>query len=121
MMAGCYLVRPCDRPRRGCNFAIVAAMATPLVPVKALDEAKRRLAPALAPIERRLLVIAILEDVLAALAGTTGLDRPVVVSPDREVWRRADALGCRVVEEPGPDPGGLNASLAHCADRTDAA
>jgi 2-phospho-L-lactate/phosphoenolpyruvate guanylyltransferase len=94
-------------------------MPIPLVPVKALDEAKRRLAPALAPIERRLLVIAMLEDVLAALAGTAGLDRPVVVSPDREVWRRADALGCRVVEEPGPDPGGLNASLAHAAASTD--
>jgi 2-phospho-L-lactate/phosphoenolpyruvate guanylyltransferase len=90
-------------------------MPTPLVPVKALGEAKRRLAPALAPVERRLLVIAMLEDVLAALAGTAGLDRPVVVSPDREVWRRADALGCRVVEERAPGPGGLNASLARAA------
>jgi len=60
-------------------------MPTPLVPVKALDEAKRRLAPALAPVERRLLAIAMLEDVLTALADTTGLDRPVMVSPDREV------------------------------------
>jgi 2-phospho-L-lactate/phosphoenolpyruvate guanylyltransferase len=90
-------------------------MPTPLVPVKALGEAKRRLAPALAPVERRLLVIAMLEDVLAALAGTAGLERPVVVSPDREVWRRADALGCRVVEEHGPGPDGLNASLARAA------
>jgi 2-phospho-L-lactate/phosphoenolpyruvate guanylyltransferase len=89
-------------------------MLTPLVPVKDLGEAKRRLAPALAPVERRLLVIAMLEDVLAALAGTAGLDRPVVVSPDREVWHRADALGCRVVEEREPGPG-LNASLARAA------
>jgi 2-phospho-L-lactate/phosphoenolpyruvate guanylyltransferase len=90
-------------------------MPTPLVPVKALDEAKRRLAPVLAPVERRLLAIAMLEDVLAALAGTAGLGRPMVVSPDREVWRRADALGCRVVEEHEPSPDGLNGSLARAA------
>jgi 2-phospho-L-lactate guanylyltransferase len=116
MIAGCYLVGPGDRPRRGCELvAIVAAMPTPLVPVKALGEAKRRLAPALAPVERRLLAIAMLEDVLAALAGTAGLDRPVVVSPDREVWHRAEALGCRVVEEHQPGPAGLNASLVRAA------
>jgi len=87
---------------------------TPIVPLKALDDAKRRLAPVLAPVERRLLAIAMFEDVLAALAGTGGLERPLVVSPDREVWRRADALGCRVVEEHEPG-GGLNASLTRAA------
>ncbi len=90
-------------------------MLTPLVPLKALDAAKRRLAPALAPVERRLLAIAMFEDVVAALAGTAGLARPLVVSPDREVWRRADALGCRVVEEGEPGADGLNASLARAA------
>ena len=38
----------------------------------------------------------------------------MVVSPDREVWRRADAMGCRVVEEP-PGAGDLNSSLAAAA------
>ena len=47
------------------------------------------------------------EDVIAALQAVPGLDAPVVVSPDREVWRRADAMGCRVVEEP-PGAGDLN-------------
>jgi 2-phospho-L-lactate guanylyltransferase len=88
---------------------------TPLVPVKALAQAKGRLGPALGPIERRLLTIAMFEDVVAAVQATEGLGRPVVVSPDREVWRRADAIGCQVVEEDGRWDGGLNASLARAA------
>jgi len=83
--------------------------AVPLIPLKSLAEAKGRLAPELGPIERRLLAIAMLEDVLDAVRATEGLGRPVVVSPDREVWRRADALGCAVVEEPAG--GDLDAAL----------
>jgi 2-phospho-L-lactate/phosphoenolpyruvate guanylyltransferase len=106
-------------------------MPVPLVPVKALAEAKGRLAPWLNPIERRLLAIAMLEDVVAALQAVAGLERPVVISPDREVWRRAEAMHCRVVEEEqgatppeeappeeGPDeeaPSGLNRSLSRAA------
>jgi 2-phospho-L-lactate guanylyltransferase len=81
----------------------------PLVPVKRLDDAKGRLAPELGPIERRLVAIAMLEDVLAAVAAADAQATAVVVSPDREVWRRAEALGCRVVEE--PDGGDLNTAL----------
>jgi 2-phospho-L-lactate guanylyltransferase len=77
--------------------------------MKSLAAAKGRLAPELGPIERRLLAIAMLEDVLDAVRATVGLARPVVVSPDREVWHRADALGCVVVEEKGG--GDLNAAL----------
>ena len=89
-------------------------MPVPLVPVKALAEAKGRLAPAVGPLQRRLLAIAMFEDVIAALQAVPGLAAPVVVSPDREVWRRADAMGCRVVEEP-PGAGDLNRSLAFAA------
>ena len=89
-------------------------MPVPLVPVKALTEAKGRLAPAVGPLPRRLLAIAMFEDVIAALQATRGLKAPVVVSPDREVWRRADAMGCRVVEEP-PGAGDLNRSLGSAA------
>jgi 2-phospho-L-lactate/phosphoenolpyruvate guanylyltransferase len=96
-------------------------MPVPLVPLKALAAAKGRLAPELGPLQRRLLAIAMFEDVIAALQAVPGLGVPVVVSPDREVWRRADALGCRVVEEP-PGAGDLNAALAAAAasqgDRT---
>jgi 2-phospho-L-lactate/phosphoenolpyruvate guanylyltransferase len=91
-------------------------MPVPLVPVKALAEAKGRLAPAIGPLQRRLLAIAMFEDVIAALQAARGLEPPVVVSPDREVWRRADAMGCRVVEE-RPGAGDLNASLAAAAAR----
>jgi len=96
----------------------------PLLPVKTLATAKGRLAPPLNPIERRLLTIAMLEDVIAAVQAVTveaeggQLGQPVVISPDREVWRRAEALGCRVVEEP-PGTGdelNLNQSLARAAD-----
>jgi 2-phospho-L-lactate guanylyltransferase len=103
-------------------------MPVPLVPVKALAEGKGRLAPWLSPVERRLLVIAMLEDVVAALQAVTGLERPVVISPDREIWRRAEAMRCRVVEEgpaareegpgggeEGPGGDGLNRSLERAA------
>ena len=89
-------------------------MPVPLVPVKALAEAKGRLAPAVGPLPRRLLAIAMFEDVVAALQAVPALVAPVVVSPDREVWRRAEAMGCRVVEEP-PGAGDLNASLTAAA------
>jgi 2-phospho-L-lactate/phosphoenolpyruvate guanylyltransferase len=89
-------------------------MPVPLVPVKALAEAKGRLAPEVGPLQRRLLAIAMFEDVVAALQSVQGLDRPVVVSPDREVWRRADAMGCRVVEEPA-GAGDLNGALVAAA------
>jgi 2-phospho-L-lactate guanylyltransferase len=89
-------------------------MPGPLVPVKARTEAKGRLAPTVGPLQRRLLAIAMFEDVIAALQAVPGLAAPVVVSPDREVWRRADAMGCRVVEEP-PGAGDLNRSLGSAA------
>jgi len=91
-------------------------MPVPLVPVKALAEAKGRLAPAVGPLPRRLLAIAMFEDVVAALQAVPALVAPVVVSPDREVWRRADAMGCRVVEEP-PGAGDLNGALTAAARR----
>jgi 2-phospho-L-lactate guanylyltransferase len=97
----------------------VLAVLTPLVPVKGLADAKGRLAPWLGPIERRLLTIAMLEDVVAAIQGVSGLERPVVISPDREIWRRADAMGCRVVEEE-PGAADLNRSLTLAAASLDA-
>jgi len=93
-------------------------MPVPLVPLKALAEAKGRLAPEIGPLQRRLLAIAMFEDVIGALQAVPALAAPVVVSPDREVWRRADAMGCRVVEEP-PGAGDLNAALASAAGAGD--
>ena len=48
------------------------AMPVPLVPVKALAEAKGRLAPEVGPLQRRLLAIAMFEDVVAALQAVQG-------------------------------------------------
>jgi 2-phospho-L-lactate/phosphoenolpyruvate guanylyltransferase len=84
--------------------------------VKALAAAKGRLGPLLSPLERRVLAIAMFEDVVAALQATPGLAVPLVVSPDRELWRRAEAIGCRVVEEPAAGEG-LNAALAESPAR----
>ena len=89
-------------------------MPVPLVPVKSLAEAKGRLAPEVGPLQRRLLAIAMFEDVVAAIQAVPALEAPVVVSPDPEMWRRADAMGCRVVEEP-PGAGDLNGALAAAA------
>lgn len=99
----------------------VPGTAEPLVtviPVKRLADAKGRLADVLRPIDRRVLAIAMLEDVVAAVQATDGLGAPVVVSPDPEVWHRADALGCRVVEEPPDADGGLNGALQRAAAGT---
>src|ERR1700736_4373043 len=46
-----------------------------VVPVKELDRAKERLAPVLPPEQRRALMLAMLEDVLTALAAAPGLSR----------------------------------------------
>ena len=55
-----------------------------VVPVKELDRAKERLAAVLPPERRRALMLAMLEDVLTALAATPGLDGLAVVTP--VVW-----------------------------------
>ena len=80
-----------------------------IVPVKALADAKRRLAPALAPSERRRLVLTMLEDVLALLGEIPGIDRILVVTPDPEVAAAAANHNAGVVSEDGPSD--LNAAV----------
>lgn len=89
-------------------------MLVPVLAVKALDQAKQRLAPAIGPIQRRLLTLAMLEDVLAAVAATPELGPPMLVSPDHEVGLRASALGCEVIDE-APSSTGLNHALTLAA------
>jgi len=62
-----------------------------VVPVKELDQAKERLAPVLPPERRRALMLAMLEDVLAALAATPGLGGLAIVTVDAAAWRLAAA------------------------------
>jgi 2-phospho-L-lactate guanylyltransferase len=70
-----------------------------VVPVKERDRAKERLAPLLAPDLRRALVLAMLEDVLAALASAAGLAGIVVVTIDPQARQLALRFGARIVEE----------------------
>jgi 2-phospho-L-lactate/phosphoenolpyruvate guanylyltransferase len=69
-----------------------------VVPVKELDRAKERLAPQMSSELRRRLMLAMLEDVLAALAATPGLAGIAVVTIDPAARRLAANYGCRVVE-----------------------
>ena len=56
-----------------------------IVPVKALGDAKQRLASVLPPEARRRLMLAMLEDVLATLRHVERLAPVLVVTPDAEV------------------------------------
>jgi 2-phospho-L-lactate/phosphoenolpyruvate guanylyltransferase len=72
-----------------------------IVPVKGLALAKRRLAPVLPDAARRRLVLAMLEDVLAAIAGVREIERAVVVTPDADAGSLAAGRGATILPEPG--------------------
>ena len=78
----------------------IDAVMWAVVPVKDLGAAKERLANVLAPAERQGLFRAMVEDVLAALVATRGLDAVAVVT--RDAWAEALAAryGARVMPEP---------------------
>lgn len=89
---------------------------TLVVPVKALDRAKGRLAPTLSAPARGALVLAMATDVLRACLAAPGVARVRVVTSDSEVAALARGLGVEVVPEPdraggssGADP--LNSAL----------
>src|SRR5580692_1620611 len=69
-----------------------------VVPVKELDRAKERLAPVLPPERRRALMLAMLEDVLAALSATPRLGGLAVVTVDAAARRLAARYGARIIE-----------------------
>ncbi len=70
-----------------------------IVPVKALGEAKQRLAGVLPLKARRRLMLVMLRDVLATLAEVKALGPVVVVTPDAEVAEVAESQGARVLRE----------------------
>ena len=80
-----------------------------IVPVKALGRAKRRLSHVLPDAARQRLMLTMLEDVLAALAGVESIDCIVVVTPDARVAALAQGRGATVVPEPGAEE--LNAAI----------
>ena len=63
-------------------------MTVAVVPFKNLDGAKVRLSQRLTLSERRALVLAMLEDVLAALSGAAGLSGILVVTCEPDIARR---------------------------------
>ena len=89
-------------------------MIAALVPVKALNLAKRRLAALLSQEERRALALAMLEDVLRALQAVPRVDHLAVVSPDVDALARAEELGAEPLSEP-PLCRGVNQALAHAS------
>ncbi len=79
-----------------------------LLPVKALDRAKSRLAPDFDESQRRAVATAFLEDALDLCTSVEFLEW-WVVSDDDEVLSRAAAAGLKTVVDPGE---GLNAAIA---------
>jgi 2-phospho-L-lactate/phosphoenolpyruvate guanylyltransferase len=80
-----------------------------IVPVKGLDGAKSRLAPALAPDERAQLVVSMLERVLAACDASTAITRTLLVTPEPELARN----GVEVLRDAGTGhPDAIAAALA---------
>ena len=69
-----------------------------VVPVKELDRAKERLAPLLPAGARQLLMLAMFEDVLAALAAAPGLAGLSVVTVDAAARRLATRYDARIIE-----------------------
>jgi 2-phospho-L-lactate guanylyltransferase len=70
-----------------------------VVPVKERVGAKERLAAILRPEIRQALALAMLEDVLAAVAATPGIAGLLVVTVDPEAGRLAASYGARLIAE----------------------
>lgn len=85
-----------------------------IVPVKNLRSAKQRLAGLLDAIERQRLGLAMLEDVLKALAGAKTLSGVVLVSSDPEACKLARTFNARILAE-GEEPG-LNPAVTRAAN-----
>jgi len=79
-----------------------------VVPVKRLDDAKRRLAERLRPVERQRLCRAMLEDVLVTLSRCERLDGVTVVSDDAEVAKLARRFDYEHLPEKELGTSGLN-------------
>jgi 2-phospho-L-lactate guanylyltransferase len=81
-----------------------------LIAAKQLEFAKTRLAPVLAPGERRALAEAMFRDVLAASLRATAADHVAVVTSDASLLAMARAAGALLIDEEFPR--GLNVAVA---------
>jgi 2-phospho-L-lactate guanylyltransferase len=92
-------------------------MAQALVPLKDLVQAKSRLAGLMSPAERRGIVQAMVEDVLAVLAGHPALERVTLVSDDPAAGMLARTYGADLLEEASLRAPGLNPVIEAAIDR----
>jgi len=83
-----------------------------LVPVRAIAGGKRRLAGVLAPALRERLVLAMLEDVLAAIVQAPGLAGLALASADPQAARLGRRYGARLLGEGNGLNGTLDAAAA---------
>jgi 2-phospho-L-lactate guanylyltransferase len=74
-----------------------------IVPIKRFSLATTRLSTALAPHERRALVLSMAEDVLRTVTNPSRGWGVVVVTAEPEIARRAESLGAAVLPEPSPN------------------
>ena len=81
-----------------------------VIPVKHLRESKRRLAHLLTPDERADLILSFLDNMLATLNETPGIDRTLVVTGDPVVSTLAGKYGAELLIE--FEPAGLNAAVS---------
>ena len=106
-------------PRKGASPQVREARRKicAVVPVKESSKAKQRLAGTLSRTQRQQLALAMLEDVLAALASTPELASILVVTLDREAADIAARYGAEVASEAAGD--GHTAAVAAAALRLD--
>lgn len=83
-----------------------------IVPVKNLEHAKVRLSSVLSPSERRMLVLAMLDDVLHALRAAPAVAHVSVISRDSTVLHAAAQHGAEAIVDRMP---GLNEALTQAA------
>ncbi|MFD0413276.1 2-phospho-L-lactate guanylyltransferase [Streptomyces sp. NPDC127108] len=86
---------------------------TVVIPLKPLERAKSRLAPAAGDGLRPALALAFAQDTVAATVACPSVRDVVVVTDDVRAGRELTALGAHVVPDAPGD--GLNAALAHAA------
>jgi 2-phospho-L-lactate guanylyltransferase len=86
-----------------------------VIPVKETVGAKQRLAPLLSPALRQALALAMLEDVLTAVAGVRDLGGAIVVTVDGEAERLARRCGMATLADGARDghTGAVNAGARH--------
>ncbi|GGL10948.1 2-phospho-L-lactate guanylyltransferase [Mangrovihabitans endophyticus] len=87
---------------------------TAVIPVKRLPVAKSRLRGAVAPDRHEELVLAMVQDTLAAVRACPAVRETLVITDDPAVSAAAGALGARTAPD-APD-GGLNAAMRYGAD-----